>query len=72
MKINLIFNKYIPDYKKALEKIEQALLSYKVEFKTFDLEKMEYFGDITFVIGGDELFCVQQDFMQKKMFLFWV
>ena len=53
MKINLIFNKYIPDYKKALEKIEQALLSYKVEFKTFDLEKMEYFGDITFVIGGD-------------------
>ena len=53
MKINLIFNKYIPDYKKALEKIEQALLSYKVEFKTFDLEKMESFGDITFVIGGD-------------------
>ena len=53
MKINLIFNKYIPDYKKALEKIEQALLSYKIEFQTFDLEKMEYYGDITFVIGGD-------------------
>lgn len=53
MKINLIFNRYIPDYKKALEKIEQALLFYNVEFKTFDLEKMEYYGDITFVIGGD-------------------
>ena len=53
MKINLIFNKFIPDYRKALEKIEQALLSYNIEFKTLDLEKMEYFGDITFVLGGD-------------------
>ena len=53
MKINLIFNRYIPDYKKALAKVEQALLFYNIEFKTFDLEKMEYFGDITFVIGGD-------------------
>ncbi len=53
MRINLIFNKYIPDYKKALEKVEQSLLSYQVEFQTFDLEKMENYGDITFVIGGD-------------------
>jgi len=53
MKINLIFNKYIPDYKKALEIVENALLTSKVEFSTFDLEKMEEFGDITFVIGGD-------------------
>ena len=53
MKINLIFNKYIPDYKKALEIVESALLKHKIEFKTFDLEKMESFGDMTFVIGGD-------------------
>ena len=53
MKINLIFNKYIPDYKKALEIVEKAFISYNIEFKTFDLEKMEEFGDITFVIGGD-------------------
>jgi len=53
MRINLIFNKYIPDYKKALEIIEKALLSYNVDFKTFDLEKMEEYGDMTFVIGGD-------------------
>ena len=53
MRINLIFNKYIPDYKKALETIEQALLSSNIEFETFDLEKMEHFGDMTFVIGGD-------------------
>ena len=53
MRINLIFNKYIPDYKTALEIVEKALLSYNAEFKTFDLEKMEEFGEITFVIGGD-------------------
>lgn len=53
MKINLIFNKYIPDYKKALQRIEQALLTYNVDFKTFDLEKMEQYGNISFVIGGD-------------------
>ena len=53
MRINLIFNKYIPDYKKALETIEQALLSYNIDFKTFDLEMMEEYGDFTFVIGGD-------------------
>lgn len=53
MKINLIFNKYIPDYKLALEIAEKALLNYKAEFKTFDLEKMENWGNITFVIGGD-------------------
>lgn len=53
MRINLIFNKYIPDYKKALETIEQALLFYNIDFKTFDLEMMEEYGDFTFVIGGD-------------------
>ena len=53
MKINLIFNRYIPDYKKALETVEKALLSYNAEFKTFDLENMECFGDISFAIGGD-------------------
>lgn len=53
MKINLIFNKYIPDYKKTLDIVETALVSHKVEFKTFDLEKMGSFGDMAFVIGGD-------------------
>lgn len=53
MKINLIFNRYIPDYKKALETVEKALLSYNAKFKTFDLENMECFGDISFAIGGD-------------------
>ena len=53
MKINLIYNRYIPDYKRVLNSVEQALITQKIEFKTFDLEKMEHFGDITFVIGGD-------------------
>ena len=53
MKINLIFNKYIPEYKKALELVETALLANKAEFQTFELEKMEEYGNISFVIGGD-------------------
>ena len=53
MKINLIYNKYIPDYKRTLNAVEQALIAYNIEFKTFDLENMINFGDITLVIGGD-------------------
>ena len=53
MKINLIFNKFIPDYKTALEKIEYALLDEKLDFKTFELDDMQQYGDMSFVIGGD-------------------
>lgn len=53
MKINVIYNKYIPEYEKALEIIKQTLLSKGVDFSVFELEKMEKYGDITFVIGGD-------------------
>ena len=53
MKINLIFNKFIPDYKKTLETIENALIARNVDFKTFDLENMGEYGDFVFVIGGD-------------------
>ena len=53
MDINVVFNKYIPDYKIALENIEQALLLKNIKFQTFDLEKMENSGEITLVIGGD-------------------
>ena len=53
MKINLIFNKRVPDYKQALSDIEEMLLKKHVEFKSFDLDSMEEFGDFTFVIGGD-------------------
>lgn len=53
MRINLVYNKAISDYLDVLENIEQALIEYKVEFKSFELDNMENFGDFTFVIGGD-------------------
>ena len=53
MKINVVFNKYIPDYQDSLFLVEQALLSRDVEFKSFELDKLEDFGDLSFVIGGD-------------------
>ena len=53
MKINVIYNKFIPDYLVSLSVVEQALLSKGVEFSTFELEKPEDFGDLSFVIGGD-------------------
>ena len=53
MKINVIFNEYINNYKEVLETIEIKLLKKKIEFKTFKLDSMENYGDFTFVIGGD-------------------
>ena len=53
MKINVVYNKQIAGYKDALEKLEQTLISYKVEFKSFDIDYLDKFGDFTFVIGGD-------------------
>ena len=53
MKINVVFNKYIPDYQTNLSGLEEILIDRKIEFKSFDLEKMENFGEFTFVIGGD-------------------
>lgn len=53
MKINVIYNKFIPNYEKGLECIEKAIINHNLEYKTFDLEKMGTFGNITLVIGGD-------------------
>lgn len=53
MKINLVFNKYIENYKNILFEIEKNLIAKKVEFKTFEMDLMENFGDFTIVIGGD-------------------
>lgn len=53
MKINLVFNKYIENYKEILFEIEKNLISKKIEFKTFEMDLMENFGDFTIVIGGD-------------------
>ena len=53
MKINLIYNKYIPDYKDSLERVEQVLIRSNIDFHSFELSSMENYGDFAFVIGGD-------------------
>ena len=53
MKINVVFNKYIQNYKEVLASLETSILKYKLDFKTFELDKMEQYGDFTIVIGGD-------------------
>ncbi len=53
MKLNLIYNKFIPNYQNSLEVIEKELISYNIDFKTQELSGMENYGDFTFVIGGD-------------------
>lgn len=53
MKINVVFNKYIKDYEKVLYLIKKSLLEKQVEFKAFELDSMEDYGDFTIVIGGD-------------------
>ena len=53
MKINVVYNKFIPDFEQTLSVVEKSLIEREVEFKHFELGKMENFGDITFVIGGD-------------------
>lgn len=53
MKINVVYNKEIDGYSDALENVESSLISKNVEFKSFDIDNMNLFGDFTFVIGGD-------------------
>ena len=53
MKINVVFNKNIFNYSEILAELEQALIDAKLEFKSFDIDNMEYFGEFTIVIGGD-------------------
>jgi len=53
MKINIVYNKYIPKYEDALNTLEAAFEKLGVAFKCFDLDGMDNFGDITIAIGGD-------------------
>lgn len=53
MKINVVFNKNITEYSSVLSELEQTLINFDLEFKTFELNNMEFFGEITIVIGGD-------------------
>ena len=53
MKINLIFNSNIPDYGESLSKVEKTLTERGVDFKSFNLDDMDFYGEFTIVIGGD-------------------
>ncbi len=53
MKVNVVYNKNISEYKEVLSKLEQTLVDNKLEFSTFELDTMKNFGDFTIVIGGD-------------------
>ncbi len=53
MKINVVFNKQISGYETALECLEKTLIDKRVEFKSFEIDSLDKFGDFTFVIGGD-------------------
>lgn len=53
MKINVIYNKNIPNYSETLSEIELYLIKRKVDFKSFELNEIENYGDFSIVIGGD-------------------
>ena len=53
MKINLIYNKYIPEYESALNLIKNKLREKNADFKAFELNSLTNYGDISLVIGGD-------------------
>ena len=53
MKINVVYNKFILNHEKTLDFLKSVLLTKNIDFKIFELEQLEYYGDFTFVIGGD-------------------
>lgn len=53
MKINVVYNKNINGYEEVLESVESLLIKNKVEFQSFDIDNLVYFGEISLVIGGD-------------------
>ncbi len=53
MKINVVYNKNISGYEEVLESVESLLIRNKTEFKSFDIDSLESFGEISLVIGGD-------------------
>lgn len=53
MQINVVYNKNISGFFDVLQEIETLLIDKKVSFRSFDIDAMEYYGEITLVIGGD-------------------
>ena len=53
MKINLIYNSKIPDYDKSLEAVKKELENKGADFRCFEIENMQNYGDFTITLGGD-------------------
>ena len=53
MKINVIYNSRISNYQDILSKIESILINQNIKFKSFELDKLDNYGDISIVVGGD-------------------
>ena len=53
MRINVVYNKNITGCEDALSLLESMLIASKIEFKSFELDKMDNYGEFSFVIGGD-------------------
>ena len=66
MKINLVYNKNITDYKNSLENIETTLIKNNFEFRTFELNHLEDYGEFTFVLGGDGTLIQTAKFYSKS------
>ena len=53
MRINVVYNNQIGGCADVLARLEEELITRKVEFQTFDIDSLKEFGDFTIVIGGD-------------------
>ena len=53
MKFNVVYNTDIQGYKEALNELEAILIDKKIDFKSFELNHLEHYGDFTIAIGGD-------------------
>ena len=53
MKFNVVYNNQISGWENALKKLKSVLEIKNAEFKLFDIDNLQNYGDFTFVIGGD-------------------
>lgn len=53
MIINVVYNNQIAGWTNVLDALKNSLNRNKVDFKVFDVDNLENYGDFTFVIGGD-------------------
>ena len=66
MKLNLVYNNNIPNYKDSLHVVEKTLIARRLDFMSLSLDNMRYFGDFTIVLGGDGTILRAARFYSKK------